>query len=368
MSSDIRLHFRRLSEVNPPSGLSDRFGIYGDATFKRDILAHNPYKLDSDDVFQIIAACDSTMVGAGIMFPTKVKACQKTYSTVVGHSLFVAEEYRCKGIGSRITDRRLEFSESKSLLICEASQMNIPILKRLGAHIFYLPRMILLQDSFSVVEQKAGKLAAKLLSPVANIILRLQRALMQRKRKRILSRGLTLKEFDEIPYDVERILAADKHPFQEVHGREWFQWVKDNSLASPNDKAVKKFVMIYNGDEPVGFYMTRQRFYAKASHRGFRNITLGTVLEWQTADEGVLEMNEAALLATTSFGTDVDAVELCCDNARMVRYFKRKGLVQVGAGNIVFRYRPTSTFASIKEIGDASKWRLRPSMGDNALS
>lgn len=367
MEKEITLYHRTLKEKDKPNYLIDQFNLYQDSNFKRAILASNPFKESDDDVFQILCVYNNIIVGTEIHYPITLLINSQKYKSVTGHSLYVNPNYRGQGIGSKITDYRLNYSKSNSLLLCNASQMQIPILKRLGAHIFYMHRLILLHRSYSVIENKTNKISAKLLSPIIDNILKLQFKILLRNKRKLLKKGFHLKKVNIIPKEIENILNADKHPFKEFHDVDWFQWIMKNSLIN-NDNGNKSFYIIYNEDRPVAFFMTKQRFYEKASHRGFKNLTLGSVLEWASIDENLISNNEVALLAITSFDKNVDAVELCCDTEEMSSYFKSRGLVQVGNGNVVFRYRPNSVFSTIKDIGEQNKWRLRPAMGDNALS
>ena len=351
-----------------PEGLLDPYGIFAEAEPKRHVLERNPFKLADDDIFQHLCIIDDRIVGTSVVFPNKLLLDGKYYSSIIGNGLSVQKECRGKGIGSKLTDSRLDLSRTRSLVLCGSSQMQLPILKRLGAHIFLLPRMILLLHSFSVLESKLGAALARVLAPVVDVAFRLQQSWLKHKRRWILSRGFDVKELDVVPGAVEEIIAADGARFRECHTAEWFNWIKDNNLVD-DSRCRKRFYMAIDATgRPVGFFMTRQRFYEQASHRGFKNLMMGSVLEWGTADANVISDNELCLLALTSFGSDVDAVELCCTGEAMAAWFRRKGLVRVGDGNIVVRYRHDSLLASIEGIGDADNWRLRPAMGDNGLS
>ena len=367
-SESISYYFRKMQEAKLPEGMLDPYGIFEEAEPKRRVLAENPFKLGDDDVFQLLGLIDGKIVGTVLLMPTMLQLDGKPRYSLIGHGLSVQEECRGKGIGSQLTDKRLDFSKTKSLLICAASAMQLPILKRLGASVFCLPRMILLRRSFSVLENKIGAVGAKIIAPLADLVFGLQQHWLKHISDKILSRGLTLKELDEAPYQVENIIAADGGRFQEHHTVEWFNWIMNNNLV--NDPSLKKhFYMVYDSNKtPVGFFMTRERFYKQASHRGYKNVTMGAVLEWGTVDKSVVTDNELCLMALTSFSSEVDAVELCCSSEEMAAWFKRKGLVRVGDGNVVIRYRPESELAAIDGIGDARNWRLRPAMGDNGLS
>lgn len=367
-SESISYYFRKMQEVKLPEGMLDPYSIFEEAEPKRRVLERNPFKLADDDVFQHLCIIDNRIVGTSVVFPNKLLLDGKYYSSIIGNGLSVQKECRGKGIGSKLTDSRLDLSRTRSLVLCGSSQMQLPILKRLGAHIFLLPRMILLRHSFSVIESKLGAGPARVFATVADVAFRLQQCWLRRKRRAILRRGLDVRELDVVPGAVEEIIAADGARFRECHTAEWFNWIKDNNLVD-DPRCRKRFYMVHDASgRPVGFFMTRQRFYEQASHRGFKNLTMGSVLEWGTADNAVLTDNELCLMALMSFSSAVDAVELCCCNEEMAAWFKKKGLVRVGDGNVVIRYRPESELAAIDGIGDAWNWRLRPAMGDNGLS
>lgn len=367
-SESISYYFRKMQDVKLPEGMLDPYGIFEEAEPKRRVLAENPFKLGDDDVFQLLGLIDNKIVGTVLLMPTMLQLDGKPCQSLIGHGLSVQKECRGKGIGSKLTDKRLDFSRTKSLLICAASAMQLPILKRLGANVFYLPRMILLRRSFPVFENKIGAVGAKIVSPLADLVFGLQQRWLKHASDKILSRGLTLLELDEVSHEVEHIIAANNDRFREHHTVEWFNWIKNNNLVE--DPSLKKhFYMVYDSNNrSVGFFMTRERFYKQASHRGYKDVNMGSVLEWGTADNAVLTDNELCLMALMSFSSAVDAVELCCCNEEMAAWFKKKGLVRVGDGNVVIRYRPESELAAIDGIGDAWNWRLRPAMGDNGLS
>lgn len=367
MKQVASFYYRRLIEECLPSNLNDVHHIFEESSFKIGVLKKNPVELSDQEVFQILALIDSNIVGSEIHIPIQLFIRGEIYYSLTGHALSVCGDYRGLGLGSSLTDQRLNYSRTNSLLLCDASQMHLPILERLGAHIFYMPRLIFLKRSIRVLESKLNNIFAKPISIVVDLFLKMQNCILVYLKNNILSRGFIVQNVKDIPESVEAILNVDKHPYKEIATKEWFQWVKNNTLIA-KDTVRKCFYMIYKDGLPVGFYMTRERFYKQASHRGFKNITLGSILDWATIDENLISNNEVALLAITSFGKQVDAVELCCDTEQMASYFKRRGLVQIGSGNIVFRYRPNSVFAKIEDIGDPRKWRLRPSMGDNALS
>lgn len=367
MTNNIDYYYRTLLEGNKPTHLIDPYDIFKNTEPKRKVISDNPFKISDKDIFQILGIVDKRIVGTVLLMPNMLSIKGKLYNSLIGHGLSVEPECRGKGIGSKLTDNRLDFSKTHSLLICAASQMQLPILKRLGSHIFLLPRMILLKRSYSVIENKIGPKSAKLLAPIVDLFLKLLQYSIKQGRKKLINRGFKEVVNEEIPIEVETIIAADKSDFKEVHNCQWFKWVRDNSLV--DDQTLKKeFVMVYMEDKAVGFYMTKKRFYERASHRGYKNISMGSVMEWGTIAPDIISDNEICLLAISSFSNNVDAIELCCANEEMANWFKKKRLVRIGESNLVVRYRPDSVLASANGIDNPANWRLRPAMGDNGLS
>lgn len=365
--SNISFLYRKLSDTKIPNEIKDINNLYNDSTWKIEVLKQNPFlKEINETVFQIFGLVDNEIVGSETHFPIILELDKQEYPSVSGHGLSVSVNHRGLGLGTRLTDQRLDYSNTKSLLLCDASQMHLPILKKLGAIIFLMPRMILLRHSFSVIENKTNKIIAKCLAPIVDIFLKIPYRLVKR-RIRKKTRKLCIRELERAPGTIENIISSDLHPFKEKHSCEWFNWVKNYSLVEDNS-IIKKLYGVYHNNELVGFFMTKQRFYPQASHRGYKNVVMGSIMEWGTINNSIITDNDLCLLALLSFDKEVDAIELCCTDEESAKYFKKLGLIQVGNGNVVIRYRNNSPLNEIKYLDRQSNWRLRPAMGDNSLS
>ena len=58
----------------------------------------------------------------------------------------------------------------------------------------------------------------------------------------------------------------------------------------------------------VGFFLIKQEFFEKASYRGFKNVYLGSVMDWGIAKGSKLKEKDIALLSLFSFDKNVDGV------------------------------------------------------------
>ena len=168
----ISYYNRTLQEKDIPKGYKDPYAIYKNANYEREILLNNPYKISDSDIFQVLAVKDSNFVGTEIHFPIELCIDNKIYTTLSGHGLSVEKECRGAGVGGKLTDGRLDFSPTKSLILGGASQMHLSILRKLNAIIFEMPRMIYLRNAYSILENKVGIVFSKLLTPLVNLSLK----------------------------------------------------------------------------------------------------------------------------------------------------------------------------------------------------
>lgn len=363
----VNLFARELDEHELPNEFIDPFNIYSSANNKIKVWLSNPYLKSQKSVFQLLGIVDKTIAGTGYILPIELSLNGKIYDSNAAHNLLVNKNYRGCGLGSKITDARLDFCSTKSLVLCNPSQMQIPILKRLGGIILTMPRLVLVKNSISVIETKFKGNLAKPISKILDCGLKLIISGVKHSAKQISSRNISIEEYQKIPEIVNDIINKDTHPFKEIHNKDWFQWVKDNSLIE-NSSITKRFFLIKKNNEPIGFFMTKTEFYESASHRGYKNLTLGSVIEWQTINENILSTSDIMLLAIKSFPDDVDAIEICTDDSKTIKRLKCKGLIQVGMAHVVIRFRPDSCFNNIQNLNIQKNWRIRPSMGDGALS
>lgn len=362
----IEYYKRTLSEKLIPEGYRDPYNIFNDANYEREILLKSPYKQSDEDVFQVLAVNDGNFVGTEIHFPIELNLDGTKYLTVSGHGLSVQKECRGSGVGSKLTDVRLDYSPSHSLILGAASQMHLSILRKFNAAIFEMPRFIYLRNSFSVLESKVGLAISVIATPIVNWALKGYFYKINKDVKK-LNVNFQVEELKEVTDEVIDVIACDSHRFSEVHNKTWFEWILKNSLVK-GENPCKRLYIVKKTNRVVAFFMTESRFYKEASHRGFKNINLGSIIEWGSIDQTIISDFEVCTIALASFEKNVDAIEVCCVNNKMKEYFSRRNLKQVGTGNVCLRFRDDSPLAAIDGIKNIKNWRLRPAMGDHSLS
>lgn len=362
----ITYYNRTLQEKDIPQGYNDPYGIFENANYEREILLENPYKKSDSDIFQVLAVKDSNFVGTEIHFPIELCIDGKIYTTLSGHCLSVEKECRGAGVGGKLTDGRLDFSPTKSLILGGASQMHLSILRKLNAIIFEMPRMIYLRNAYSILENKFGIIITKFLTPIVNFLLKFYFRKINKDIYKLKAK-FDLEEQCEATEEIIGIITNDNHRFSERHNNTWFNWVLNNTLLK-DERPIKTLHNIKYNNTTVGFFITETRFYKEASHRGFKNVRLGSIIEWGTCNQDCISDSEICALAISTFDKNVDAIEICCIDDSMQKYFSKRNLKHVGDGNVCIRFREDSPLSQIKEIREKKHWRLRPAMGDHSLS
>ena len=153
--------------------------------------------------------------------------------------------------------------------------------------------------------------------------------------------------------------------FFEIHNAQWFRWVLTNSFSEQGSAVA---YLVYDDDIPIGFFMVKKRFHEQASHRGFKNVWLGSVVEWGCKSGCEKKLIWQIVLWAMKTRKDLDAVEFAVCEPCVQKFLRRLGWQHVGDANFCFKICPECGFAVPDGMEDMSNWRLRPGMGDVALN
>lgn len=334
------------------------------ATFKA-----NPFAGSNAVIGRISGYCGDVEAGREFVFPLLIRTPAGVVEVLAGSNLSVEREYRRTGLGMDLPELRWQNSASKTALGAGLSQMALPVHQLLDYIVFLLPRNIMLWRSRSLIETRIKGVVAKCLSAVVDfgilcysIALRLCTCL---KLKGVRVEEVQVQDKDTIDVVVD-LVQADSASFAEFHDSRWFTWVMTKSFSG--DGPLRLFVAKIRG-EVIGFYMIKKRFHAQASHRGFRNVWLGTVVEWQMKPGFENKLRWMLVDAALKLKREgVDAVEIPSADISLNRFFRRIGWRQVGDGNFVIKAGEGSPLFGNEEMAKIENWRLRPGMGDVPFS
>lgn len=330
-------------------------------------LSANPF-LQGNGIGRIDGVCDGKTVGYEYVFPVRIKTPRGIFDVLAGSSLNVDPEYRKTGLGMMLPELRWQHSPSKTALGAGLSQMAVPVHTLLDYNVFLLPRYLMPWKSRAVVETRLKGLCCRIVSGIIDAGICIY-ALFLRLMAGVHLRGLT---FESVPVEneaainqVAKIISEDAAAFSEVHDELWLKWHLGNTFSKYGP--LKLCVAKRNG-ETVGFYMVKVRFHEQASHRGFKNVWLGSVVEWGTTPAEKKNLPWLLVHAALSLRkSKVDVVQLPTDDRDVIRCLKRFGWRQVGESNFVIKAGEGSPLYGNAEMADQRNWRLRPAMGDVGL-
>lgn len=340
-----------------------------DADGKLHAFQRNPFAVTDDVIAKIAGFCDEKEAGREYVFPLRLRAAHGEMEVLAGSSLSVEPEYRRSGLGLDLPELRWQNSPSKIALGAALSQMALPVHQLLDYIVFLLPRNIMLWRSRALVETKLKGFVAKFVAFVLDCGIWLYSLLLRVVCSCKLN-GLTVEEVSSDDESMLGIVAGliseDSAPFSEVHNARWLRWHMTESFSK--DCPMRLFAVRKRG-EVVGFYMTKKRFHVQASHRGFKNVWLGSVVEWQVKKG--LEKKLGWLLVSAALRLKkegMDAVEIPSADESLNHFLRRIGWRQVGESNFVIKAGEGSPLFGNAEMTKIENWRLRPAMGDAGLS
>lgn len=366
------LFIRPLSTLASPAsqlGLVDEYGLCEVAVPRIRVLDTNPEKRSNEVAAQVLGLVDKKVVGQEVVFPLRVQAHGTEYLAFAGSGLFVHDEHRKTMLGIDITEARESLSEDGIALGCGLSQMAVPLHLMLNYVCFPMARFMWLFRSRSVVERRFGvTLVSKCVSRLIDAGLWMWSVVLKYK-VALRTRGLTLHELECATEDVVTLIQRDAHPFSCVRTVEWLNWQLKGGFSGGPRSRQKLFIVKDRQQGVVGFFMYKVRFHETASHHGYKNLTLGSLMEWQSVDTRKITPATLALMAVMEMNRDgVDAVEVCTDDEDMGRSLKRALFQRVGDLSFVIRATENSPLRKHAGWDQQANWRLRPIEGDNGLS
>lgn len=338
----------------------DIYGLTNISESEKKAFLSNPNLHDlSKGMFHLIMA-DNVVVGRTMPFDTKIKVGDKVSLASAGSSLYVVETYRKYNVGADLMMRKTSVDYK---IAAGISDMALPLHKIMRFHILEYPRMMLLCNSRSILEMKGFRgFALKFSTVLINLPLRLFNN-YHRCRSSILRNNFSIIKETIVPEWVDDMIMNDGHKYMEVHDHTWLQWNLDNHFKDdPQD--IQSFYSVYDGNTPVGFFMTKERFREDAGGK-LKNIILAAIVEWGIAS-GYNRLTEAILykMAVSTFTKNVDILEFATSDEKVCREMKRWGFIHQGYAHIAFK----DMKKDCKDASDINLWRVRYGYADVILT
>ena len=336
---------------------------------KLSALRRNPFARSDATIAKIAGFCEGEEAGSEYVFPLLIKFGDAEFEALAGSSLCVDSRFRRSGLGMDIPELGWQHSPSRIGMGAALSQMALPVHHLLDYSVFLLPRNVMLVKSRAIIENKLNGVVASSVKSVVDFCIAAY-ALLLRATAAFALAGIRIDEVaaddDDALGEVADLTKDDAALFSEVHDVRWLKWHMTESFSK--DGPLRLFVARKKGDI-VGFYMTKRRFHEQASHRGFKNVWLGSVVEWQTRPEFCGKLGWLLVDGALHLRKDgVDAVEVSTADRALNGFFRRLGWRQVGESNFVVKAGEGSPLFGNEDMSKIENWRLRPAMGDAGLS
>lgn len=355
---DIQPHvltYREVCEAQPVFD-NDPYGIgaYYTPARRRCFLA-NP-NIEEDDRAYTVYTVDGVAAGRAMNFLTRFKAGEDVFSAISGSALEVAPPYRHFALGAELLLSN-NYRPQKFIIASGISKDAQPLYRKLKYAVIEFPRLVEVRNPYPLLEWKGiggglGRAAAKIISPLLKGWGRLSRKNYHPKRTRF-----AVEKVERVPEWAGRLATEDGHRFMEVHDEKWLQWNLDYHF---NDRPenIQSFYTVSLDGQPLGFFMTTERFRERLGP--LKNVLLGSIVEWGTANPEILSETDLYKLALHTFGKDVDMVQIATDDADTVKNMKKAGFLHFDTAFIMFKDKKRQ----FPDAADPANWRVRLGYAD----
>lgn len=367
--SDLSVRTVTLGEMRagPPAGLADPHGLLEMHPAKRAALLANPLARGDGDPARLIGLSGNTVIGRVELFAGEIALDGAPQPIVWGSALTVPEEHRATGIGLMLILAMQ--SAGPAVGACGISQVVKPIYRKLRWTCFELPRHVLVRRSRAfLASYLPAAFPAGLAAPFADAAFAAQRALVAR-RAAAVRRRVTVEAVERLPDDLADDIAdamTARDGAAPHRSPAWVNWLAAHDFdALPSRRKRLCLVRDRKDGTPLGHFLVKARFFERATQRAVRDVTIGSVQDWISLDPDRLSDADLVWLAIeATLALDVDAVEICTDDAKVQAALAGAKIPVMGALDFVFRAAPKTPLAD-PAWRDQDRWRLRPAESDN---
>ncbi len=349
---------------------TDPLGFAAMSAQKRAAILACPLLTDEDQPVQLIGTIGgrgSVAVGRLDLIPGRLNVAGQEAPILWGSEWFVPPEHRGTLVGVSLLLRSQQLGYN--LGAHGPSQMALPVYQKLKWSDVPLTRWILIRRSRSVVERYLGRgLHSRAVASVIDAGL-----WAQRRAVRALvggaTRGLTCRAVGSCPPELDAPIARviDSGKITSHRSVAWLNWVLAHSFDT--DPRTRRVLYLVNsaGGRAVGYVLAKVRFFPVATHRGFRDLLLGSVQDWMAFDPQAADERRLILLGVDQVSRlGVDAVEVCVQSEAAGRTLRRLGCLRAGTMHLMFKAAAKSPLAR-PEFQRPGAWDARPGDGDNLL-
>jgi hypothetical protein len=337
---------------------------------KRLALLENPTHGDDQDPVQLVGTRDGRVIGRLDLFTGEAIVDGKPVPILWTSHLAVPEEFRKTLMGITLILKMHGLLHTVGA--CGVSVMAYPLFEKLKWRQFPMARHLAVRRSRFVIEKHVGAgWLGKLATVLADGALLGHRAILagwsRVRTARLDCRPLPA---DDPEHDTrfDALLGALPERVRFHRSARWVKWIVNYNFDNDPRNRRAAFGIYARDGTLAAYFLIRFRYYETATHRGYRNVMLGSLMDWAIFDPQAVRLSQLILLAMRELARGgVDAIEICLPEEPGVPSLRRWGLLRVGVLHVMVKTGTGSPLASA-EFANAANWRVRPAEGDNAFA
>lgn len=333
---------------------NDRYGIadFISEDIKK-VFISSPNLDDVDKTAVLYAVDNNEYVGRSLIYETSIKNQNSIIKAQSFGSIEVDCSQRGKGIGTSIGLFSLNNNESPMFICSLLSPACHSIMRKFenDCTLFDFPEYVKIINTEAAFACRGIKgLPLKFLKSVGNMMVRLFDIPNKFRIKRLKKNYYVKKEM-VVPEWAGEMCLNDGHKYAEYHDTKWLQWCLDYNLSGHNEN-IQSFYAIYNKEnQPVGFFMTKER--RREDIKKCRMVN-GTLCEWASTDANLSEA-DINLLALETFSRDCYRILTVTDSPSTEKALRQIGFIKHGYMQMGFKDK----YQQYADMSDINLWRIR---------
>ncbi len=354
---------RALRSTEPLHAFDDPDGVAVITPEKRRTLLDNPLGTNDDEPVQIVGTRGNRVGGRLDLIAGRLDVDGEPVRCIWASTLYVPPEFRQSLLGVTVL---LKMQQLHNLLgVCGVSQMALPLYQKLKWRDFAMPRHIMVRRSRSIVERYVKRRVLVLpVRVLADAALFAHRSLAGVVRA-LRTAGLRVEQVHRATAELDEALARPRVGIASHRSAQYVNWLLENSFES--DPRNRKALFYVRGREGrlVAYFIAKSRFYETATHRGFKNLQLGSLQDFRVFEPAVVSPQTMIQLAIRELSRwDPDAIEICVPPDWAGVRLRRWGFVPVGALHLLVKCAGNERLTTAPD----RDWTIRPADGDNFFS
>jgi hypothetical protein len=360
MADQLSLHILRrgdLKSANCYAPWDDPDRIASPTPEKLRTLLENPLTGDDQEPIQIIGLSGKRVIGRIDLIAGSISIAGQPKRIFWSSHLYVPPEFRKMMMGVMLI--------MKAGGVFGPSQAALPIYQKLKWLDLPLTRYISIVRSRAVMQRYVGEgVAAKVFSVLADVALGMHRLMVAAWRS-FRARGLKLSRVSDVPADFDERFAARPEPVQVHRSAKYLRWQLAHRFTDEPRNSNSLYLVQDRNGRTVAYFLNKIRFHETATHRGFKNVLLGSMQDWMVFDSSALGEKDLLLLSARELvAGGVDAIDFCTADPSLAGTLRLMGFKGLGALHLMVKAAGQSPLDDPK-YRDLGQWWIRPGDGDN---